>query len=69
MTSVSEDRVSELTGEEYQWLTDLIARLKGKTMLMDKEEFLEYLIPDLWFKRGCLNHAIGRECLGQYGDL
>lgn len=48
LTSVSEDRVSELTGEEYQWLTDLIARLKGKTMLMDKEEFLEYLIPDLW---------------------
>lgn len=50
LASVSEDRVRELTREEYQWLTDLIIRLKNKTMLMDKEEFLGYLDPDLWPK-------------------
>ena len=48
LVTVSEDRVKELTSEEYQWLTELIDRLKGKTMLMEKDEFLEYLAPDLW---------------------
>lgn len=48
LAAVSEDRVRELTGEEYQWITDLIDRLKNKTMLMDKAEFLNYLKPELW---------------------
>ena len=48
LAEVSADRVQELTREEYQWLTNLIMRLKGKTMLMDKEEFLTYLEPEKW---------------------
>lgn len=45
---VSVDRVQELIYEEYQWLQDLIRRLKGKSMLMAREEFLEYLSPEVW---------------------
>lgn len=48
LTKVSEDRVRELTDEEYHWLRDLIERLRGKTMLMDKREFLQYLNPKCW---------------------
>ncbi len=45
---VSVDRVQELTLEEYQWLQNLIRRLKNKTMLMDLDEFLTYLVPQNW---------------------
>ena len=45
---VSIDRVRELVNEEYRWLQNLINRLKGKEMLMEREEFLEYLSPEHW---------------------
>ncbi len=48
LAKVSKDRVDELTSEEYHWLQNLIDRLNGKTMLMDKNEFLSYLQPELW---------------------
>lgn len=48
LVKVSSDRVKELTYEEYHWLQDLIDRLNGKNMLMDKNEFLSYLSPTLW---------------------
>ena len=47
LAEVSADRVAELL-EEYQWLQELIDRLKGKTMLMEKKEFMSYLNPVLW---------------------
>ncbi len=45
---VSIDRVRELVNEEYRWLQNLINRLKGKEMLMEREEFLDYLSPEHW---------------------
>ncbi len=45
---VSADRVQELTQEEYQWLQNLIVRLDKKAMLMEMEEFLDYLHPENW---------------------
>lgn len=48
LSEVSQDRVDELTKEEYQWLQSLIARLRGKTMLMEKDEFLAMLKPEYW---------------------
>ncbi len=45
---VSADRVQELTLEEYEWLQDLIGRINKKTMLMEKDEFLSYLLPEHW---------------------
>lgn len=48
VAKVSIDRVEELTQEEYQWLQNLIKRLKKKTMLMEKTEFLGYLSPENW---------------------
>lgn len=50
LAEVSADRVRELVNEEYQWLQGLINRLKGNTMLMEQEEFLGYLSPELWQK-------------------
>lgn len=50
LAEVSADRVRELVNEEYQWLQGLINRLKGNTMLMEREEFLGYLSPELWHK-------------------
>lgn len=48
LTKASQDRVNELISEEYQWLESLIDRLRGKTMLMGREEFLTYLQPENW---------------------
>lgn len=48
VAKVSADRVQELTQEEYQWLQNLIGRLRGKTMLMGVDEFLDYLDPGNW---------------------
>ncbi len=48
VAKVSADRVQELTQEEYPWLQNLIKRLDKKTMLMKKEEFLDYLCPENW---------------------
>lgn len=48
LSEVSRDRVEELTKEEYQWLQNLIVRLRDKTMLMEKEEFMSLLNPDFW---------------------
>ncbi len=48
IAKVSTDRVQELTQEEYQWLQNLITRLNQKTMLMDIDEFLDYLHPENW---------------------
>lgn len=50
LANASKYRVDELTLEEYQWLQNLIDRLKDKTMLMDKREFLSYLEPSFWPK-------------------
>lgn len=48
VAKVSCDRVQELTEEEYQWMKNLISRLDKKTMLMNQEEFLGYLMPENW---------------------
>ncbi len=48
VAKVSVDRVQELTQEEYQWLQNLIGRLNGRTMLMELDEFLDYLDPENW---------------------
>lgn len=48
IAKVSNDRVQELTEDEYQWLRNLILRLDKKTMLMNLEEFLSYLAPENW---------------------
>lgn len=48
LAEVSKGRVAELVLEEYQWLQNLIDRLNGKTMLMGRDEFLNYLQPELW---------------------
>ena len=48
LREVSADRVQELVNEEYQWMQVLPNRLRGKSMLMEKQEFLEYISPGLW---------------------
>lgn len=48
VAKVSVDRVQELTEDEYQWMKNLISRLSKKTMLMNLEEFLGYLMPENW---------------------
>lgn len=48
VTKVSVDRVKELTQEEYGWLENLVDRLRGQTMLMDKMEFMHYLEVQAW---------------------
>lgn len=48
LAHVSADRVDELVKEEYKWLSNLIVRLKDKTLLIDKQEFKCYLEPDCW---------------------
>lgn len=48
VAKVSADRVQELTEDEYQWMKNLIVRLEKKTMLMNQEEFLGYLMPESW---------------------
>ena len=48
LAEVSADRCMELTREEYQWLDNLMQRMRGKTMLMREQEFLLYLSPEFW---------------------
>ena len=48
VTKVSVDRVKELTQEEYGWLENLVDRLRGQTMLMDKMKFMHYLEVQAW---------------------
>lgn len=71
VAKVSVDRVYELTREEYPWLQNLIARLKNKTMLMEKNEFLTYLSPEHWLaeERIKLPGKTGQEILAALMNL
>ncbi len=71
VAKVSVDRVQELTQEEYHWLENLIHRLNHQTMLMEMDEFLDYLKPEHWSEeqRGLLPGKSGTEILEALLDL
>lgn len=48
LAEVSRDRVRELIEDEYGWLEILTQKLNGKSMLMERSEFLKYLSPENW---------------------
>ena len=48
LSEVSKDRVKELVEEEYGWLEILRKKLIGQSMLMNRAEFLGYLLPENW---------------------
>lgn len=56
LVEVSNDRVKELVEDEYIWLSVLVQKLKGQSMLMERSEFLKYLSIDNWLEeqRGSL---------------
>lgn len=48
LAEVSKDRVKELIDEEYGWLENLTQKLNGRSMLMERSEFIQYLQPESW---------------------
>lgn len=65
LVEVSKDRVKELVEEEYGWLDVLVRNLKGQSMLMERTEFLKFLLTENWPEemRGSLPGASPEELL------
>lgn len=71
IAEVSKDRVNELVSEEYGWLEVLGRKLNGQTMLMERSEFLKYLVPENWpeKERETLPGSTTEELLGALENL
>lgn len=71
LVEVSKDRVKELVEEEYGWLNVLVRTLKGQSMLMERQEFLKYLLTENWpeQERGSLPGSSPAELLDALENL